>query len=217
MTSTDPRITALQASVDAGRVTSDFARSLLDQYRNRGSLSDRQWPWVEKLAADGPRSEAFTDAVSMTAIIAAFESAKQHKGNPVLRILAGEDHVLRLAVIRSERSRYPGAINVTGNQRQYDDRPWYGRINLDGSFSRSRETTPAITAALEAFAADPLAAAAAYGKSLHSCCFCGINLTSAASKAAGYGPICAQKWGLAWGAPKKARKSKSITTEGAAA
>jgi hypothetical protein len=211
---TDPRILALQSAVDAGRAKGEFALSLLEQYARRGSLSDKQWPWVEKLAA-GPRSEALADQASMTAIIAAFDAARQHKGNPVLRILAGE-MVLRLA-IAGERSRYQGAVNVTSNDRDYERRTWFGRINLDGSFTSSRDTTPAITAALEAFAADPLAAAAAYGKSLHACCFCGIQLTSKASVAAGYGPICAQKWGLAWGAPKRTRKSKSITTEGVAA
>ena len=42
----DPRITALRAT----NPTSDFALSLLAQYDRKGSLSDKQWPHVEKLA-----------------------------------------------------------------------------------------------------------------------------------------------------------------------
>jgi len=33
-----------------------------------------------------------------------------------------------------------------------------------------------------------------------SCCFCGKELTTDASKSAGYGPVCAGKYGLPWGA-----------------
>jgi hypothetical protein len=39
----------------------------------------------------------------------------------------------------------------------------------------------------------------ANGKKYSHCCFCGLELTDAPSLAAGYGPICADKWGLPWG------------------
>lgn len=45
---------------------------------------------------------------------------------------------------------------------------------------------------------DPVDRAGMNGKRFNICCFCGIELTDPRSVHHGYGPICAQKWGLPW-------------------
>lgn len=55
--------------------------------------------------------------------------------------------------------------------------------------------------------ADPIAAAKLSGKLTSCCSFCSRELTDELSVKAGYGPICAEHWGLPWGG-----KRSGITT-----
>ena len=77
---------------------------------------------------------------------------------------------------------------------------WYGRVNRDGTFTRGRSCTDAVVEVLRALATDPAATAAAYGKRTGNCCFCRRDLEDYRSVSVGYGPVCADKWGLPWGA-----------------
>ncbi len=61
------------------------------------------------------------------------------------------------------------------------------------------ETATAIVAALRAIALDPAKAAQAYGTLTGQCCFCSRDLTDARSIDKGYGPVCADHFGLPWG------------------
>ena len=51
---------------------------------------------------------------------------------------------------------------------------------------------------LRTIAADPTAAAVKHGKVSGCCCFCARPLTDAGSVEHGYGPTCAEKYGLPW-------------------
>jgi hypothetical protein len=61
-------------------------------------------------------------------------------------------------------------------------------------------------------ATNPAAAGKAYGQRVGNCSFCSLPLEDGRSVHVGYGPVCAEKWGLPWGerdeAPK-ARKRKA--------
>ena len=59
--------------------------------------------------------------------------------------------------------------------------------------------TDSVRALIVAFAANPAAVGAAYGKRTGQCCFCCRHLETRESVAVGYGPICAEKFGLPWG------------------
>lgn len=52
---------------------------------------------------------------------------------------------------------------------------------------------------LETFAKAPAQVAADYGHRTGRCCFCQRDLSDKRSVDVGYGPICAEKWGLPWG------------------
>jgi hypothetical protein len=51
---------------------------------------------------------------------------------------------------------------------------------------------------LTAFALNPLESAIMKGQAYGHCCFCGLELTNKISVHHGYGPICADKYGLPW-------------------
>lgn len=60
-----------------------------------------------------------------------------------------------------------------------------------------------IKAELVAFQANPSEYGKLHGKRFRYCCFCGIELTSEDSLFYGYGPICADNFGLEWGYAKE--------------
>jgi Family of unknown function (DUF6011) len=177
----------------------DFARNLIRQAMDpkaRG-LSDKQWFWVKKLAA--PKVQVKT--VDLTALHDFFDAADGKFPSMVYRTEAGTK--LRLSKA-GPASKYPKSLNVTDTSKKFAERVWFGRIGLDGGFTPAarldQPTVTAIVAALEAFAANPTQAAAQYGFDTGECCFCAAELTDPKSKAVGYGPVCAKKWHLPWGA-----------------
>lgn len=182
----------------------DFAQSLLLQYTARQSLSEKQWHWVRKLAA--PRAAAPAPVVTanvgdFSAVIAMFATAAQTKKFPKITLALADGRAVVLKVAGAQ-SAQPGTVTVTDG-RPFGSNVFYGRVAPSGDWQVARtidtETATSVTALLTRFAAEPLAIAAAHGHATHRCCFCNITLTDPRSKTAGYGPICAGKFGLAWG------------------
>lgn len=107
-------------------------------------------------------------------------------------------------------SKYAGAVNVTAEEETWNDRDgrmerrWLGRIELDGKLTAGKGMTNVIIGMLDALALNPAEVAAAYGKLTSRCCFCGKELSTAESLAVGYGPDCADHFGLPWGVVKAA-------------
>jgi len=97
-----------------------------------------------------------------------------------------------------DRSKCPGAVNVTDGLR-YGENRWYGRIDRAGTFSPSRDCTPEVEAAVKAFSDAPVSEAVRAGKAAGACVFCRSGLSTEESVGAGYGPVCASHWGLPWG------------------
>lgn len=110
----------------------------------------------------------------------------EHEGQKLVVSVAGES------------SRTPGVLNLTDG-KPFGQNVWFGRVNLDGSITQSKLWQPWVGELLLAFAADPAGVGAAYGKKTGSCCYCGRHLETKESLAVGYGPICAEKFGLPWG------------------
>jgi len=194
-----------------------FALSLADKAikANLGGwqVSEKQKHWLVEMArkatgrtapAQAPQAEpAFG---SLQPIIEFLHRAHEHLQRPVLRFQAG-GKILKLS-IAGQRSREPGSIHVTAATSDVDastgerTRDWYGVIGLNGVYQGSRkfeQDQPAIRTALQAIAANPAGAAKLFGQKTSSCCFCGQELTDGASIAVGYGPICAEHWGLPHG------------------
>ena len=186
-----------------------FAQSLCAQFHQRhGQLSDKQWYWVIKLAGEAETRQATASVVLATAeqlgdfdaMVALFNVAKESGLKfPKVRLdTAGEQRIV-LAVCRA-RSKNPGAIRVTNGMGFHDPgNLYFGQIDKSGRWLPGRDATDEVVAILRDFAADPAGVAAAYGQRTGSCCFCGRELTDARSTDVGYGPVCADKYGLTWG------------------
>lgn len=177
-----------------------FASSLLDSVWKRGSASEKQEYWIRELCKRtqpaAPRETV--DLGSLEGINALFDKAAESLKRPAIVLDAG-DTPIRLSVAGAE-ARVPGSINVTTNGA-YEGRTWFGRILKDGRFEKSpRVEVPAdLVAILKRFAAEPATVAAEYGRKTGACCFCARPLTDGRSVSVGYGPICADRYGLPWG------------------
>jgi hypothetical protein len=196
---TTPRDTLLANLANLNAGDQRFAASLLGA-RNP---SEKQSFWIAKLAeratAPAPAPRATTAIGSLTGIKALFDKARQHLRHPAIVLNVESVGPVKLSVAGA-KARVPGSINVATNA-PYGESTWFGRILEDGNFEASpREATPpTLTAKLSAFACEPAKVAAEHGKLTGSCCFCNRALTDARSTTVGYGPVCADNFGLAWG------------------
>jgi hypothetical protein len=143
-------------------------------------------------AAEAPAAQVVGD---LSGIIAMFDRARTHLRFPAV-VLDG----FRVNVA-GDRAREPGSLTITSPDRSGDGRRrWLGRVTLSGQYEPARDADPAIGERLRAFAADPAGVAAAYGRLHGACCFCRRALRDERSTAVGYGPDCADHFGLPWGA-----------------
>jgi hypothetical protein len=134
----------------------------------------------------------------LTRINALFDAATANRTGRRLPAIVFTDYRINVA---GDRAREPGSLTITSSSErdQYGRRKWLGRITKAGTFEPARDTDPALGDKLRAFAADPAAVAAQHGQITKSCCFCNKNLTHPASRTVGYGPDCAENFGLPWG------------------
>lgn len=174
---------------------SDFAASLVQQYYRKGRLSNKQWYWVFKLI-ETPEPK-ITETVDATRIIELFEEAKKSRKYP--KVVAANDAITLRFTMAGERAGFPGSINLIDN----DTREWLGRIHTNGNVQFTRradaETVRRATSLVRDFAQDPVAVARRSGHITGECCFCSKGLTDDRSRHAGYGPVCAKRFGLEWG------------------
>lgn len=173
---------------------SEFAASLVSQFRRKGDLSPRQWPWVHRLAGEATAPRIQLDVAGIVSLFTTAQSAgtgTRALKRPKLHL---QDRTGQTVVVYVRRD---GDLGVgDGN---YPGK-WFGRIYTDtGAFSKGRDCTDAVVDLLRDFAANPLGMALAHGKLTGHCCFCGLQLTDDRSVQQGYGPVCAKNWGLPWG------------------
>lgn len=175
----------------------DFANSLVDQAKRRG-LTERQMFFVNKLVTKAKAGDKKVEVGSLAATIALFDKAKTHLKNPKV-VITVDGQPVRLS-IAGARSRQPGTLNVA-EPGPFGDAKWYGRVTRDGVFHPTADTAslPGLPAALQRFAQDPATVAAEHGKLTGNCSFCNRPLSDKRSTAVGYGPICADHFGLPWG------------------
>jgi len=161
-----------------------------------GSYGTRLFAIAPAARAPAAAAQAVGD---LSPIMALFDRARAHLKYPAI-VLDG----FRVSVAGARASN-PGTLNVTGIEKHFnaqrgrDERTWFGRVSLDGSFSPSRAAPADLADRLRALAADPAGVAAAFGHLHGACCFCMRALSDDRSTTVGYGPICADHFGLPWG------------------
>lgn len=177
----------------------EFAQSLLRSANGRWGMSDKQEAWAHKLIAraDNPTADAVA-TVPVTGIVTLLRGAQAHLKYPKVRLMTeqGDKVVLGIA---GERSKYCGDVMITDGG-PFGQNTYYGRIEAaTGNVIASGSMSDAVLALLTAFAADPAGVGALIGKRFGHCCFCARELETTESLAVGYGPVCADKYGLPWG------------------
>jgi hypothetical protein len=177
-----------------------FARSLIDNFRDHG-LTPKQGDWVAILLdrvdqAKQPKHPRVREqlAAGFIEIVTLFNRArKQGLRYPKIRLetALGQKIVLRMSKA--------GDVTVTDNASAFHDRKYFGKINPEGLYSPTKIVTADVRQLLNDLAENPAKMAALYGHQTSNCCFCGLELTTSESVTMGYGPICADNWGLPWG------------------
>jgi len=166
--------------------------------------------------AQAPRAPVATQAVGeLSGVLALFAKAKQHLKFPAIvlsvpEIDADQDvdgFAVRLTVA-GPKAKVPGSLTVTENDRNTTNdygepaREWLGRVTVDGTYEPARKANgraEPIARRLAELAANPARVAAEHGRLTGRCCFCNTALSDERSTAVGYGPTCADHFGLPWG------------------
>jgi hypothetical protein len=139
-------------------------------------------------------------------IIELFDKAKQNLKYPKYTYLVN-NRKIQFSLAGPNASR-PGTLNITDGGA-YGSNIFYGRVarlkdaekvtpiiewnGRYGGFSRE------ITELIERLVNNPVEEGKLFGQKYAYCCFCAKEITTKESLAAGYGPVCAAKWGLPWG------------------
>lgn len=179
----------------------DFAQELAQ--KSYSGLSADQIVWAHILAIEAlganNKVEKIADDDSVANILRLFLTAKQHLKYPKIRLVS--DGLPITLSMTGDNSRYPGCVNVTDGDG-FENNTWYGRIEQDGTFTKSRSCPLEVIGILKRFARNPAEVAAEYGHLTGNCCFCLRALTDKRSTDVGYGKTCASHYSLPWGALK---------------
>jgi len=182
-----------------------FALSLVGQFKSRGTLSDKQWMWVGKLAdavngtVPAQPQQKTLEVGSFASVVELFKLAGEKLKYPRIVLLVEEPKLDIALTLAGAKARRPGTVNVLSPA----DKDWLGRVTPEGVWEPRRAVKEpllgSLTALLTRFAKEPVIVAAEFGKLTGRCCFCNSGLTDERSTEVGYGPVCAKQWHMPWG------------------
>lgn len=178
-----------------------FATSLITSYQ-KGHLSKNQEPWIIKLIDRAAHIKAGGPTIDVGAfgkVLALFTKAKEHLKYPKITLKCMDVPIV--ISVAGKGSKNPGTINIMGTGT-YPHRKWYGRVTVEGVWKPAQDVSPELLEALQEllmeFGEQPGEVAKKYGQMTGNCCFCNKGLSDPNSVAAGYGPVCAEHYGLTW-------------------
>ncbi len=181
-----------------------FADSLIKQYAKKGHLSEKQWYWIDVLVDRATEVDTKPEPVKaalgdISGVLALFDKAAEHLKYPKIHLVDPDGNPVVLAVA-GPKSQFTGQINVTDGG-PFKNNKWYGRIDLDGVWTKGYVHSETVATLLWALANDPAAVAKESAKLTGKCCFCNHSLhgEDEVSVQLGYGPTCAKHFGLPWG------------------
>lgn len=175
----------------------NLADSLITQFTQELTLSKKQWFWVQKLSQRYSNVEPLYG--NYNAILVMFRLAASNGGlkRPKIRLVSDRDRFIQLNFDPEETSRIK--VYVDGWQG-HGKRKYAGEIREGQLFPYDLECmTEDVRLKLQEFALDPAKVAKACAAKLGICSFCGSRLSDPESKSRGYGPVCAEHYGLIWG------------------
>ena len=174
-----------------------FALSLVNQYRSKGGLSEKQMSsaqaMLDKMAVNKSKAESLRKSFNTKKIEDLFAVALSN-GLKRPRFHCG-DVILSLA---SEQSKNKGAIYVKHkdtNEYGHTEKNYVGKIMNNVCMPILRASKEAIDTVMS-IADDPLKSAINHGKMSNHCSMCDKELTVDRSIKNGYGKKCAENWGF---------------------
>jgi hypothetical protein len=175
----------------------DFLESLMDTIYKYGELSEKQLAAVQKGMAKAKEWEAKKNKpkarIDLTPIREKLAKGKEKLKKPVIR--AGDTFKFTFA---PETGKNAGYVYV----RHHDQ--YIGKVAENGDFFPYQATPEQITY-LKEFAKDPIKELKTYGRNTGNCGLCGRGLSVKESVKRGYGPICADNYGLPYNHTKEAK------------
>jgi hypothetical protein len=188
---------------EASESNRKFARDLWASYCRFRSLTPNRLFWAHRLAVEAingpPEKPKPVSLTNFDRIVQMFKHAKSKLEFPKVKFKLPRGETLQLSIL-GEGSKRPGCINVT-NGRSFPRHlnKWYGCISQDGQYDPSYKSTPEVVEFLKSLSENPEQVAGTQGKASGCCCFCSRALEDERSLLVGYGPVCAERWGLTWG------------------
>jgi len=175
-----------------------FAHDLVSAWRRKHRLSQAQQLWVDKLIdmaearieelKNPPEPQVDAIGIDMSKLHALFDKARA-KDVQVPRLRAMMADGTKLTFVGKKDVIY---INKGDS--------YYGKIDKSQCLIRYRliPECQEVTDIAIAIGENPAEFGKAQGQRLKWCMFCGTELRTIESLYYGYGPICAEKWGLPW-------------------
>jgi hypothetical protein len=175
-----------------------FGCDLVRKAEKYGLTADQN-VWVHVLASEiAGATESEAPVEGFAPIVMYLEAARAAGIKwPKIRLVTADLRPVVLS-LAGNRAKRPGTANITDGG-PYEQNTWYGRISVGGILEPGRKLDEGVVEVLKAFADDPAGTARAQGSLTSNCCFCGRTLETMESVGAGYGPVCAGRWGLPWG------------------
>lgn len=209
MTTHTESLATLRANVaKLSQKDQDFANSMISQFDRRGHLSDKQWPWIEKLAEKSVAVAVLAPAIDVgnfKGVIDLFAKASEHLKCPRVVLALPPNNEMIVLNVATSMSSAPGSINIKMYERNPEtgQRKWIGRVYPDGRLqpSNAPDAGPLVgpmTELLARFSKAPAEVASEHGRLLGLCCFCNKVLKDERSTSVGYGPVCARNFGMPW-------------------
>src|SRR5215471_8812011 len=187
-----------------------FTQEMWDQVNQGQWLTNGQAKGVLNVIVARARYQAARAAIPQTAYTNAaqfaWSLAEVRNGRYRVEFGDGSSLAVRLSDMDVEngtewaRRQPKGTRNVSLLTQGADGWTGSGWISPDGQ-PQGKAKSGSVNQALEilAKAGDTLQYGVAFARQGNCCFICGRNLDTAESIDAGYGPVCADKWGLPWG------------------
>lgn len=180
-----------ESGLEAGRVVDIVAES--EEPKDSITFLNK----VRKAGEPAPPTQERAKIENVERIVALLELASGELKYPKITFALEDGTKIKL-YRAGERSRYHGDVQVVEAGKAFGEGKYFGRIH-GAEFIPGRDSNEVVVEALRAFAADPSGYARTYGRRTSNCCFCNTVIRTNESLHAGYGPICAERYGLPWG------------------
>lgn len=170
---------------------SSFAESLLENYMKYDRLTEKQTQAVYKMMQTQKDKANWREKIKtpkgkvpLTKLMTLFENVNPSVINPKFRF---ENIIISKAKV--------GSKNFGGLYVKSNDGIYYGKI-INDDFFDVKDTPSNVLGFLQDIAKDPHKSAVKYGREQGRCSMCGRILDRKDSISRGYGPVCADNFGL---------------------